>query len=62
MAPLLDTNHELNWHANVVDAIEQKVANQRTEGGSTASMHAISALLPLSGSQCAHDDVYCAGN
>ncbi|KAL3159544.1 hypothetical protein ABBQ38_009960 [Trebouxia sp. C0009 RCD-2024] len=29
MAPLLDTNHELNWHANMVDVIEH---NQRTEG------------------------------
>ena len=62
MAPLLDTNHELNWHANVVDAIEQKAANQRTEGGSTTSMHAISAVLPLSGLHCARDDACCAGH
>ena len=32
MAPLLDTNHELNWQANMVDAIERKSANQHTEG------------------------------
>ena len=51
MAPLLDTNHELNWHANMVDAIEQKAATQRTEGGHTTSMHVMSALLPLSGSR-----------
>lgn len=37
MAPLLDTNHELNWHANMVDAIEQKAANQRAEGQSVPS-------------------------
>lgn len=40
MAPLLDTNHELNWHANMVDAIEQKAANQRAEGQSTPSIPA----------------------
>lgn len=62
MAPLLDTNHELNWHANMVDAIEQKAANQRTEGGSTTSMHARSAVLPLSGLHCARDDACCAGH
>ena len=62
MAPLLDTNHELSWHANMVDAIEQKAANQRTEGGSTTTMHAMSALLPFSGSHCAHNDACCAGS
>ena len=34
MAPLLDTNHELSWQANMVDVIEQKAASQRTEGQS----------------------------
>ncbi len=34
MAPLLDNNHELNWQANMVDAIERKTANQHTEGES----------------------------
>ncbi len=34
MAPLLDNNHELNWQANMVDAIERKTANQHTEGKS----------------------------
>lgn len=34
MAPLLDDNHELNWQANMVDAIERKTANQHTEGES----------------------------
>lgn len=47
MAPLLDNNHELNWHANMVDAIEQKAANQRAEGQSTPSTPAILALLHL---------------
>lgn len=61
MAPLLDTNHELNWHANMVDAIEQKAANQRTEGGSITSMHAMLALLPLTGLHCPHNNVCCAG-
>ena len=32
MAPLLDNNHELSWQVNMVDAIEQKAASQRTEG------------------------------
>lgn len=49
MAPLLDTNHELNWHANMVDAIEQKAANQRAEGQCAPSTPAISALLHLEG-------------
>ena len=35
MAPLLNTNHELNWQANMVDAIEQKASSQRTEGQAT---------------------------
>lgn len=43
MAPLLDTNHELNWHANMVDVIEH---NQRTEGG--ASTHLLAYSLSLS--------------
>lgn len=47
MAPLLDTNHELNWHANMVDAIEQKAAHQRAEGQSTPSRPATSNLLHL---------------
>ena len=34
MAPLLDNNHQLNWQANMVDAIERKTANQHTEGES----------------------------
>jgi len=34
MAPLLDNNHELNWQANMVNAIERKTANQHTEGES----------------------------
>ena len=32
MAPLMDTNHELNWQANMVDAIEKKTASRRNEG------------------------------
>lgn len=44
MAPLLDNNHELNWQANMVDAIERKTANQHTEGESL--------LAPLSICTC----------
>ena len=32
MAPLLDGHNELNWQANMVDAIEKKTANQHNEG------------------------------
>ena len=32
MAPLLDHNHELNWQANMVKAIEKRQSTQHTEG------------------------------
>lgn len=37
MAPLLDHNHELNWQANMVNAIEKRQSTQHTEGSPLAS-------------------------
>lgn len=48
MAPLLDTNHELSWQANMVDVMEQKAANQRNEGPSVQpNAHTIFLLLAI---------------
>lgn len=45
MAPLLDNNHELNWQANMVSAIERRQAAQHTEGqASVAAEESVSAV------------------